>query len=615
MKRNKIYLGLVTAATVSLMPACSSDYLDVAPETSVDSGIVSGTVQGASLAINGICNSMQTQYQGTEYNQYNGESWLNTTICEALGPDYISGLGINMWGSEQIKMGATWDNDNYVLNSVPWSYCYNIINQANTILEGIESAEGDEKQRDFVHAQALTFRAFGYTKLLMYYAPRWENSRNGEYKCAVLRVEGSPVDVPLCTMNDVLNLIYKDLDKAIELYNNASEIKREKKWQPDLSVAQGIYARAALIKHDWAKAQQMAHDARQGYSIMDNNTYFAGFFQDNDDFMWEQATEPSDIYYWSWGCHYACNGQYVKSWGIGAGAIDMELFRKLDENDVRRKMFLTPDKAAEMSRFRDPETNRPINKNPGRITEKDFWDPVLVEVTANMNLGFGPINRAEAEDYASKNDTTTVRYGMYPLAILFSNVYGRYVFTGDFASMMNDEGYTCYYTQEANGKYSIPGGAGTLAKIPFGAQYKFWANQPFGTSAYPFMRASEMCLVEAEAAYMAGDETTALRCLKEINDVRIPGYSFAGTGEALLEEIRLCRRIELWGEGHGWTDLKRWNIPLVRKAWVPYDETSGNQLPEVAVEVPVDAHNGWRMLLPRSEYEYNHGINRDELEK
>lgn len=96
--------------------------------------------------------------------------------------------------------------------------------------------------------------------------------------------------------------------------------------------------------------------------------------------------------------------------------------------------------------------------------------------------------------------------------------------------------------------------------------------------------------------------------------MRIPGYSFSATDSSLLDEIRLCRRIELWGEGSNWSDFKRWNLPIERRAWVAGDVNSGNWQAEFAIDTPVDANGGWRMLIPRSEIEYNKAIDQSLLE-
>lgn len=592
MKRNIFLKGLTVVAALSMLPACSSDYLDVQPETTIPDAEITGTVEAAKLAINGICNAMSTQYQNTSYNQLNGESYFNTIYNEGLGQDNLSGLALSMWGNEISTGGAPWQKDNYVLNALPWEYCYNLIQQANAILDGIDNAEGTDEGRAFVKAQALTFRAHGYTKLMQYYAPRWENSRNGEAVVAVMRTKGGIEDAPLCTENEVMELIYNDLTTAIDLYKQ-SGLTRDYKWQPDLSVAYGVFARAALIKNDYQKAQEMAHNAREGYTIMDNNTYFAGFVDDNNDFMWTSAAEPSDIYYWSWGSHHAVNGTYVKNWGEGGGAINYDLYKMLDENDVRRKMFLTPDKC------------EGYGNNPGKIVPEDWWNDKLVVESSNCDLAAGPF---------AKKDAVDGKWGLYNLAVFFSKYYGENIFTGDFNAMSN-EGFNAYVTYGNDGDVLISKGVkAKLCKTPFGAQFKFWSQPPYGTTNYSYMRSTEMCLTEAEAAYHNGDFATALKCLKEVNDLRIPGYNFAGAGEDLLNEIRLCRRIELWGEGFSWPDFKRWNLPIVRRAWEAGNPESGNWMIDYAKNTPVNKNGGWRMLIPRSEYEHNKQIDRNRLE-
>ena len=78
------------------------------------------------------------------------------------------------------------------------------------------------------------------------------------------------------------------------------------------------------------------------------------------------------------------------------------------------------------------------------------------------------------------------------------------------------------------------------------------------------MRAAEMYLIEAEAAAEAGQDGVAQAAVNAILEARDPGSSTSSTGDALVQEIRLQRRIELWGEGFGLFDIKRWKIPLDR---------------------------------------------------
>jgi starch-binding outer membrane protein, SusD/RagB family len=102
---------------------------------------------------------------------------------------------------------------------------------------------------------------------------------------------------------------------------------------------------------------------------------------------------------------------------------------------------------------------------------------------------------------------------------------------------------------------------------PFGlpkyANTKFIDDTDF-EGDYVFMRAAEMYLIEAEAkSYF--DEPGAKQVLKDLIVTRDPAYTLStNTGAALLEEIRTHRKIELWGEGFAFFDMKRWNQPLNR---------------------------------------------------
>lgn len=154
------------------------------------------------------------------------------------------------------------------------------------------------------------------------------------------------------------------------------------------------------------------------------------------------------------------------------------------------------------------------------------------------------------------------------------------------------------YTPDSDGE------SGTFV-IPFGANYKFWALGTYSNTQFPFLRASEMLLTEAEAAYYNNDLTTARACLEELNNKRTTGYTCNLSGQELLDEIRVCRRIELWGEGHNWFDYKRWNIPMERRAWVKGDPTSGSWPLTMAWKHETDYVKGWTMAIPITEVDYN----------
>ncbi|MFP3832271.1 RagB/SusD family nutrient uptake outer membrane protein [Chryseobacterium sp. SIMBA_028] len=81
---------------------------------------------------------------------------------------------------------------------------------------------------------------------------------------------------------------------------------------------------------------------------------------------------------------------------------------------------------------------------------------------------------------------------------------------------------------------------------------------------YIYMRASEMYYIEAEALARTGDEAGAKNVLNEISLKRNSAYTVTASGPALINEIILQKRIELWGEGCAWTDMKRLGVGLLR---------------------------------------------------
>ncbi len=80
-----------------------------------------------------------------------------------------------------------------------------------------------------------------------------------------------------------------------------------------------------------------------------------------------------------------------------------------------------------------------------------------------------------------------------------------------------------------------------------------------------FMRLSEMYLTLAEAYCRSGNDASAQSTFTTFQVTRDPSYTSQGnTGDALAEEIMNSRRVELWGEGFRFFDLKRLDLDLQR---------------------------------------------------
>lgn len=128
----------------------------------------------------------------------------------------------------------------------------------------------------------------------------------------------------------------------------------------------------------------------------------------------------------------------------------------------------------------------------------------------------------------------------------------------------------------------------------------------------PIMRAAEMIYNEAEALCMLGGNDAKVRSLLE-EAVRPyqPGYTCTLSGDALLNEVKLYKRFDLWGEGRHYFDQKRWNVDMVRKGW----DEGGNWHPTFAGKgatggsYTTSGKNNWCICIPNKETDYNKLIN------
>lgn len=86
------------------------------------------------------------------------------------------------------------------------------------------------------------------------------------------------------------------------------------------------------------------------------------------------------------------------------------------------------------------------------------------------------------------------------------------------------------------------------------------------TMDYVFMRIAEIYLLNAEMAAKTGNDGAARTSLKELVSIRVPDASYidALSGQALLDEIYLQTRIELYGEGKSYLAMKRNKATVTR---------------------------------------------------
>lgn len=530
---NKIF-GCAILASATLLASCGSDYLETKPTASVSSTEAVATTDMAYKALNGIARCQTTQHYAFSQG-FAGENAIMRLYENLPSQNYNYNYYASGWAP--IHNQTFHNRTSTIYDGYAWYYYYQLIGQANRIIAHVDAATGSDEDKKFIKASALSFRAYSYEKLIHYYCYRWQDSNNGASQGVVLRLDESTGDAPFATLAETVAQIYKDCQEAITLFGEsgidrpASEV-----WIPNVNVAHAVYARAALFSQDYQTAVDQAKLAKQGYPLMSNDSYAAGFCEPTSEWiMGSYGDDSENNFYWSYGTQGACNGYYATADGnpTGAGTIGHELISRIPNNDARKQNFLTEDKFP------------------------------------NLDL--------------SKESKYYYTFGI--LGMMDDNIYEQ---ADSIVKAHQAKGLTTPYQA---GFYYLD------------ANLKFYVKAQPGVGYVPFIRSSEMVLIEAEANYFLGKTAEAQAALVELNATsgRNPEYTCTKTGEELLSEIQDYRCLELWGEGFEWSDFKRWNKAVVRKSFAE----GGNAHQSVAITIKPEDGNKWTWGVPLNETDYN----------
>lgn len=530
-------------AGMMLVSSCAGDYLDTAPTDSTGATDAVGTTANAMKALNGIAKIMTTQHSHFG-GGFAGEN--NIMIQYESYPSENYNYNYYASGWSPIFNQEFHTRTNSIYDAYAWYYYYTIAGNANTILANIDNAEGTEAERNFVKASALTFRAYAFEKLVHYYCWRWQDSNNGVSQGIVLRLDESTGGQGYATLAETYAQIYKDLDEAIMLFEQSGMDRNASQvWMPNINVAHAIYARAALTKQDYTKALTEAKLARQNYPLMSNAEYHAGFCNPTSEWIFGSfGSAQENNWYWSYGTQYACNGYYANAAGAANGA-----------GSIGRELI---------NRIPNDDARKALFLTEDKFPGYNFNDG------SAMDLGYGILGMGDDE---KKADALWEEAAAYCQKMAVSGLEAPY-----------QAGY-----------------------MYLGGQLKFYVFDTPGVSYLPFIRSSEMVLVEAEANYFLNDETAARAALVELNATsgRNPEYTCDKSGEALWNEIMDYRELELWGEGFAWSDYKRWNRDIVRHSFAE----GGNAHISVAKTIPASGVNKWTWDVPLNETDYNDELN------
>lgn len=465
MKLKNILAALLAASIFAA--SCSSDFLDTKSTSAVDQTEMFTNTTNAMMALQGLHKLMYKQRSTAPQMGYG----VFMLWMDFMAEDLVYTRSNAQWGGAT-KLTLHHNPTSSYLNHI-YGFFYDMIVNANMLLENIDNAEGPQEERDYIKGQALVYRAYMHFCAVQLWGKRYAAGEENTQDGIILKLSTSLIPEARSSVETVYEAINKDLDEAIALLDGI-DIQRAAKYHIDVHVARGIKARVLLTQGRWSDAAAMAEKViSESGAKLQANTYDRvvgrGCNASNTEWIWAKIGQPTVetgtlCQFFSYVSN--SNVSYNKN---TPRAIYNLLYDKISDTDVRKSLWL-PDA-------------------PSMSTKDIVYPPS------------GRIYKWMSQKYIVDGLDNT------------SSSYAGNVYTADL----------------------------------------------------PFMRLPEMMLIAAECYARMGQDDKAATALYPLASIRDPQYTKStNTGEALIEEIMIQRRVELWCEGFRFLDLKRLNLPLDR---------------------------------------------------
>lgn len=170
----------------------------------------------------------------------------------------------------------TWTSTFWPLNN-HWNICYDIIYNANVVLDNTEGSSFSEEFVAEMRGEALALRGYAYLKLFEYFGP------------TPIHTSSSPEDLllPRATEAEMMDRIESDFLEAIDLL----PVDQDLFGRVTKGGAMGMLARYYLNTKQWQKAADLTKDVidLDKYSLFpDYTTLFHIANEGNDEVLWVQ---------------------------------------------------------------------------------------------------------------------------------------------------------------------------------------------------------------------------------------------------------------------------------------------------------------------------------------
>ncbi len=386
--------------------SCGKDFLERNPSNKVSEEIITSNATTIEVGINGTYRSLASYYFDGLYIP----GVLEVTSGDAL----ICQANNYRWFVQQYQYNS---NSISLYTERIWNKGYEVIDNANVIIAGIDNAEGDQSKLDNLKGEALTLRAYSYLKLAnMYQAQTY--GENNQALCVPLRVlpYNASDDPGLArSTNEVVYLqIEQDLLAAVDLLNDNNRTGRFSKRS-----AQGLLARLYLEMQQWQNASDWAIACHRnqpldpalitdGFYDYNAESLFGFDYTETDNAVF--ATHPS---FW----YFMRPGYEGEIYGYSTIRYTPEFVNQFSDDDAR-KMFVVDDIGffgSDGSYFTYKFQHRNDQLSVARMIKMRVSEMYLIEAEAKARL---------LDEDGSRNALFTVQQRSIPTATISSNTGG-----------------------------------------------------------------------------------------------------------------------------------------------------------------------------------------------
>lgn len=239
------------------------------------------------------------------------------------------------------------DSESDTQTNIPWVVYYKWISNCNTVL----SLAGEEPAADQIAGVGIAhaMRGMYFMDLAQVYSTETYTKNPNALTVPIVLETSTSEELAAnarVTWSELMAQVMSDFDKA---ETELAGYNRPDKTTPDVSVVQGLKARAYLLMGDWQNAKAYAEKAMAGYTMLNNDELVdraTGFNSPNHAWMFCVTYKPADYHMivndvdTGWGsqminegaghgCGYSAN--YV-----GAKRIDKHLYETIPATDARK---------------------------------------------------------------------------------------------------------------------------------------------------------------------------------------------------------------------------------------------------------------------------------------